>query len=298
MRHAILATCGAAVLAAGCLAGAADAAILAQPGETMGVALGKPLPEGVFFVDLESYGKRDGQNQRLGVNIPIVAWSTPFTFYDTRLEILYAAPFLHFDGVVNRTDIYSQGLLFVLAHDFGNGFAGSVIAGPRTEDGFANSGRGVLGDFRTSISYTGPMAGLGPINANATFHYQGNFGGSNGVNLPIGFSGYDDNIFVDYSLTKTFDKLEAGFVGTAYTDIGGPNPVHGAGVAIGGLLGYDFGKVTLQAMVTREVLTRNGGYGTGPLALPNIGGHETRGWLRVIIPLYVAPKATPVVARY
>ena len=57
------------------------------------------------------------------------------------------------------------------------------------------------------------------------------------------------------------------------------------------LLGYDFGKVTVQAMVTREVAASGlGGYG-----LP--GRFDTRGWMRLIVPLYVAP-AAPVVAKY
>ena len=304
MRTKLLATFGAAALAVTGMAGAAQAQILAQPGETMGVALGKPLPEGVFFVDLESYGKRDNQTNRLGVNIPIVAWSTPFSFYDTRLEVLYAAPFTHIDGSgpasVNRVDIYSQGLLFILAHDFGNGFSGGIVLGPRTPDNFTQSGRGALLDSRASISYTGPLLGVTGIKAVATFHYQGNFGGSTGFNPVFGYMGFRDNIFVDYTLTKTIDKLEFGFVGTAYEDIGGPNfattPAPGKGVAVGGLVGYDFGKVTVQAMVTREVALRNGGYGLG-LGTPG-AGKETRGWLRVIIPLYVAPVATPVVAKY
>lgn len=307
MKTRLLAGFATACLATSCVAGAAQAQILAQPGETMGVALGSPLPEGIFFVDLESYGKRDGQNNRLGVNIPIVAWSTPFSFYDTRLEILYAAPFTHIDGqgagAVNRVDAYSQGLLFILAHDFGHGIGGSIIAGPRTPDNFTQNGRGVLGDFRAAINYVGPLGGLTKVKAAATFHYQGNFGGSNGFNGVFGYQGFRDNIFVDYTLTNTFGKLEFGLVGTAYTDIGGPNytstPARGSGVAVGGLIGYDFGKVTAQAMVTREVYVRNGGYGLGLGLAGNNRDYETRGWLRLIVPLYVAPVApVPVVAKY
>ena len=288
MLNKVLTTLGAAAVAAWSMAGAAHAQILAQPGETMGVALGAPLPEGVFFVDLESYGKRDNQANRLGVNIPIVAWSTPFSFYDTRLEVLYAAPLTHIDGpTANRTDSYSQGLLFVFAHDFGNGFNAAAVLGPRTPDNFTQAGRGVLADTRLALSYV-----KDGINASATFHYQGNFGGSNGG------VGFRDNIFVDFTLSKKFNKLELGFVGTAFTDIGGPAfaPLPGAGVALGGLVGYDFGKFTLQGMVTREVARRNGGYGLG-FGTPG-AGKETRGWVRLIVPLYVAPTPAPVVARY
>jgi hypothetical protein len=52
-------------------------------------------------------------------------------------------------------------------------------------------------------------------------------------------------------------------------------------IAVGALLGYDFGPVNLQAYATTEVVERN------------YGGRDTRGWLRMIIPLWtpeVAPK--------
>ena len=286
MLKKTIATFGAAAISFGMMAGAATAQIIGQPGETMGLALGAPLPEGVFVNELESYGKRDGNNAGLGVNVPIIAWSTPFTFYDTRLEVLYAAPFVHIDGTgspnLDRVNFYSQGLLFAFAHDFGNGFNGVVIAGPRTPDNFLQAGRGAAADLRAAITYL-----KDGYNATVSVNYAGNFGGKT---LAPGV-GFDDAIFVDYTLTKTIDKFTFGIVGTAYTDMGGPVAVKGGAVAVGGLIGYDFSKFTVQGMVTREVAVRNSGYGLG-------GTYETRGWLRLIVPLYVAPKATPVVARY
>lgn len=283
MNTKILATLGAAALAIGASVTASKAAVLAQPGETMGVALGAPLPEGVFFVDLESYGKGDGQPNRLGVNIPLIVWSTPFSFYDTRIEVAYAAPFLHQDGAtVNRVDAYSQLFGFILAHDFGNGFNAGVALTARPQDNFANAGRGVGADIRPSISYV-----KDGFDFTLTGYYEGNFGG---VYNPA--ATYSDSVFLDYTATKKFDKLELGVVGYAYTDIGNV-PVaigrHGA-VAVGGLVGYDFGKFTLQAMVTREVASRPSGGFTG--------SKDTRGWVRLILPLYVAPAAPLVRARY
>ena len=285
-----IAAVGAAALTFGFMTGVAKAQIIGQPGETMGLALGAPLPEGVFVNELESYGKRDGQGARLGVNVPIIAWSTPFTFYDTRLEVLYAAPFTHIDGALNRVDAYSQGLLFAFAHDFGNGFNGVVIAGPRSPDNFTQAGRGAAADIRAAISYV-----KDGYNATVSFNYGGNFGGKFVPGAGYFGLGFNDNIFVDYTLTKTIGKFTFGVVGDTYTDIGGPNPIRPGGALVGGLVGYDFGPVILNAMVTREVAVRAGGYGLGP---GNTNGKETRGWLRVIIPLYVAPKAAPVVARY
>lgn len=300
MKNKILAAVGAAALAF-TMSGTANAQIVAQPCETCGVALGAPLPEGVFFVDLENYGQRDGQANRLGVNIPIGVWSTPFTFYNTRLEVLAAVPvFTHIDGATtNRVDLYSQAILFAFAHDFGNGFNASVIAGPRGQDNFTNAGRGALADLRASFSYV-----KDGFNATVTANYGGNLGGKfTGVVGGVA-TGFDDNIFIDYTLTKKFNKFEIGVVGYYQTDINGPI-VRQRSLAVGGLIGYDFGKFTLQAYATREVYVRNGGFGLGQ-PTNGVGGgtgvnndYDTRGYIRVIVPLYVAPTApAPVVARY
>ena len=45
-------------------------------------------------------------------------------------------------------------------------------------------------------------------------------------------------------------------------------------------------------MVTREVASR------GAPQVLNGAGKETRGFVRIVVPLYVAPAAAPVVARY
>ena len=282
----------------GALHGTANAQIVGEPCETCGVALGAPLPEGVFFVDNESYGQRDGQNNRLGVNVPITAWSTPISFYNTRLEVLAAIPvFTHIDGATaNRVDVYSQALLFVLAHDFGNGFNAAIIAGPRGADNFTNQSRGAIADIRASISYV-----KDGFNFTVTGNYGGNLGGKlTGVNPTTGF---DDNIFIDFTATKKFGKVELGVVGSYETDINGPVPRQRA-LQIGGLAGYDFGKFTLQAYVTREVFVRQGGWGLGQTSFANptpngSNDYETRGFIRLIVPLYVAPApAAPVVAKY
>ena len=299
MKNKILAAVGAAALAF-TMSGTANAQIVGQPCETCGVALGAPLPEGVFFVDLETYGQRDGQNSRLGTNIPISVWSTPFSFYNTRLEVLAAIPVItHIDGGgVNRVDLYSQAILFAFAHDFGNGFNASIIAGPRSADNFTQQGRGALADLRASISYV-----KDGFNATVTANYGGNLGGKTTV-VNGNLVGFDDNIFIDYTLTKKFNKFELGVIGYYQTDLNGP-VLRQRSLAVGGLIGYDFGKFTIQAYATREVYVRDGGFGLGQ---PGIGqfniangsrDYDTRGYVRVIVPLYVAPTApAPVVARY
>jgi Putative MetA-pathway of phenol degradation len=51
--------------------------------------------------------------------------------------------------------------------------------------------------------------------------------------------------------------------------------------AVGGLVGYDFGPIKLQAYATTDVTDRN------------YGGRDTRGWLRASIPIWKPPVVTP-----
>ena len=101
MQTKVLSTIGAAALALSLSATVSHAGYM-QPGETMGLSLISPLPEGVFAADLESYGRSkpagSPTNVDIGVNIPVLIWSTPITFYNTRLEILAGIPFAHVDG--------------------------------------------------------------------------------------------------------------------------------------------------------------------------------------------------------
>ena len=57
--------------------------------------------------------------------------------------------------------------------------------------------------------------------------------------------------------------------------------------AVGGLFGYDFGPIKLQAYATTEVVERN------------YGGRDTRGWLRMIVPVWTpeAAPATPLITK-
>ena len=54
--------------------------------------------------------------------------------------------------------------------------------------------------------------------------------------------------------------------------------------AVGGLFGYDFGPLTLQAYATTDVVEHN------------YGGRDTRGWFRMIIPLWTPP-ALPQITK-
>ena len=297
MKNKLIGLLGGVALAIAGAQGEAQATLVGVPCETCGLALGAPLPAGLYVIDNENYGQRDGQNNRLGANIPLFVWSPPIEHYNTRLEIVAASPVVtHIDGAtLNRVDLYSEGLLFALAHDFNNGFNAYISAGPRTDDNFVNLHRGVIADLRFAVSYVKDGTNL-TVSAN----YGGKFGGIvNGFTATGQPLGQSDSIFFDYTATHKFGKFELGVVGTFYNDITGPGP-RGQSLSVGPLVGYDFGPFAVQAYVTREVEVRNGGWGLGP-AYPatNNGGAETRGFFRIILPLAVEAKtAAPVVARY
>lgn len=341
MRKHVLTAAGVASLALMMSGTASHAGLGFVAGETLGTPLGAPLPEGVYATDIETYGRRDidadhnfntpigpvpggngntsaGPGPNVGVNIPVITWSTPITFYDTRLEFLYSAPFVHLDGgqhngipagQTNRVDIFNQTFGPILAHNFGNGFVGGVSAWVRPpSEHFLQF---TYADIRGSLSYI-----ANGFDITATFGYTGTFGGHEGglnANTLSTIAGVADAVDVDFTASKKFGKLELGFVGFAFTDINtrGDNSTivfNGAGlqtvslrqgaVAVGGLVGYDFGRFTVQSWVTREVAGRNNEI------VPTVGGYrnlETRGFLRLVVPLYVAPApsaASMVRARF
>ena len=57
--------------------------------------------------------------------------------------------------------------------------------------------------------------------------------------------------------------------------------------AVGGLVGYDFGRINVQMKLTTDVYEKN------------YNGKDTRMWANVVIPLWnPAPASKPVVAKF
>ena len=78
----------AAALGSIALGGTAVAVSVSEPGTTVGLALGAPLPEGVYFVDTSSDGGFRGVDDKrsdLFVTIPVIVWSTPWTVFGGRV---------------------------------------------------------------------------------------------------------------------------------------------------------------------------------------------------------------------
>lgn len=271
---------GAGLIGAGEQARAASAA---QPGQTIGLPTGAQLPVGLYFVNLSSFGVRgtSPDSSESNVNLPTLALSTPWTVLGARVQFFFSQPVVASSvrGAPYQSGVGQQLLAGQLAWDLGNDFGVSYFFGGYLPIGTRFLTQEASFTHRFAASYTGNGFNL---TANMLYGTFINERSPSGVLYP-------DYVNLDLTATKKFGKFEIGPVAFASTDL----PTHVVGyrrqsqVAVGGLVGYNFGPVNLQAYVTRDVFERD------------YGGYETRGWLRAIVPIYqdkadVAPNRTLV----
>ena len=121
-----------------CTAGSALAGSVTQPGETVGAPSGAPAPPGFYFANKANWGCRNTSPEStcVGIDIPVLAWSTPWTIFGARLQ-LFLAPIIPVEvGIHNTT--YVNGLFnpfasAQLAWDLGNGWGFSYMLGDYIE---------------------------------------------------------------------------------------------------------------------------------------------------------------------
>lgn len=112
-----------------------------------------------------------------------------------------------------------------------------------------------------------------------------------------------DQLGLDLTAIKKFGHFELGAVAFGYTDLSVNRRdrlfsrfQREGYVAAGGLVGYDFGRFTVQTFVTRQIAARDTLDRTGHRQ----HNEETRGWLRVIVPFPMAtaaPTPEPLIRR-
>ncbi|MFG1375926.1 transporter [Xanthobacter autotrophicus] len=264
-----MATAGLLSLAA--LATPAQAGSVTQPGETVGLAVGAPLPEGAYFVNTADWGCRNTSPEStcVGVTIPVLAWATPVFMFGGRIQLLTALPLIevNVDNGPSTSGFYNPWFAAQIAWDLGNGFGFSYLAGF-----YLGVNTGVAFDStsfnqRFAVSYTADGWNL---TANAIWGIQ-----AQGVTDTIN----PNFLNVDLTATKKFGKFEIGPVAYYSTDLNNPTAYYQkqSQFAVGGLVGYDFGPVIMQAYLTTDVYQQN------------YGGNDTRVWGRVIIPLWNPP---------
>ncbi|MGA0530533.1 transporter [Hansschlegelia sp. KR7-227] len=286
MLHKALKIAAVGALALGASVTGALAGSVTQPGERVGLAAGAPLPEGVYFVNTLDWGvrKQPGHDVSVGVDIPVIAWSTPWQIAGARVQVLVATPLIHasVENGPNNYGFYNPFAALQLAWDLGGGLGFSYYAGAYFNIGDKDVRfRSTSFNHAAAISYTADGWNL---TANLI----------NGIHIDES-KGYDypDFFNLDVTATKTFGKWEFGLAAFGSTDYNVPRSLKNVGydkqrqIALGPLVGYNFGPVILQAYLTRDVYQRN------------YGGKDTRLFTRIIIPLYT-PEApmTPLVTKY
>jgi hypothetical protein len=277
-----LATAGALTLSA---TASAMAGAVTQPGITLGGAAGEPLPPGFYFVDTSDWGVRDTNIPGLGVaktavgiTAPLITWSTPWHVLGANLQFTVVAPAAEM-GVTTPpplANFYAASMVnpyvgSTLAWQLGGGFAFSYTLGgyAAVSDALADPS-GVI-EQRFALTYLHDGWNL---TANAIYGKELE---QNQV--------FPDYFNLDLTATKRFGKWEVGAVGFFTTDLNGvlpsQNNLTGAKTseaALGALVGYDWGPLSTQLYVTRDVYQQNLGPG-------QFGGMDTRVWGRIFVPL-------------
>ncbi|KQP91372.1 MULTISPECIES: transporter [unclassified Methylobacterium] len=316
---------GALALTASMTATASYAQSTTVPGEQVGLATGAPLPEGIYALNTFVYQMRDNPSALdVGVNIPVLVWSTPLVPLGGRIELLVAPPTVFAFGKSgsNLRDLSINVGTFVggiWAFDLGNNFGVSLLGGVYLNE--LNGDRGVLvtnngtiaasavlpqlssNTYRFGVagSYTGDGWNL---TANLTaniYDSPSNFGGVRNIGLGGFTQSYSlsDSLNLDLTATKKFGKFEIGAIayGTYNFDISAKagNLINAAQgdrgrFLMGGLVGYDFGFATGQVYVARTVAR----------SAASFDSTEISG--RLIVPLYsptpVAAVAAPIIRKY
>src|SRR5580704_12751553 len=129
-----------------------------QPGETVGIPTGAPLPQGLYFTDTVDWGCRSATPTHcLGITIPIVTWSTPWTFLGARVQFFTVTPVIEV-GVQNTSynaSVYNPALFGQLAWDLRNGFGFSYAFGSYFGIDESVAWNSTSLNQRFALSYTG-----------------------------------------------------------------------------------------------------------------------------------------------
>lgn len=321
---------GAVALTLGMTSTIAQAQTTTVPGEQVGLAVGAPLPEGIYALNTFTYRRTDAPfSADTAVNIPVLVWATPYVPFGGRIEALVAPPtvfaFTRNQSGPNKDISINVGTFVggIWAFDLGNNFGVSLLGGVYLNEldgdrgslftgGFAPNARSPIGvspvgtpilgilasntyRFGVAGSYTGDGYN---ITANLTANIYDSPARFPGViGAVIGPQRISDALNFDLTATKKFGNFEIGAVGygTYNFDISQFSlAANNRGrFALGGLVGYDFKAFTVQAYVARDVVTA-ASYTT---ALGQTrSNYSTDGWIRFIVPLYTPPAASPVPA--
>lgn len=322
---------GALALSLGWIAPPASAQTTTVPGQDVGLAVGAPLPEGVYLLNTFIYRRTDQRfSPDTAVEIPVLVWSTPWKIFDARLELLFSQDTVFAFGrnpapVPNRDISINVGTFVgaVAAWDLGGGVGVSYLFATYLND--ANGGRGSLigagggtpvlpqlssNTYRQDFSFSYTGDGTWNISAQLVHNFYdspGRFGGA--VGAALGRIPLSDALSLYLTATKKFDLFHQGKANFEFGPIA-------------------YGTVNLNPNLLQPSLSPAGlstnpvgrggrfavggliGYDFGPFSAQiyaardvvttntytdNLGrtrsNYSTDGFLRFIVPLYTPPKA-------
>ena len=285
----------AAVLSIGAAAPALGGSVT-RPGDTIGLAVGVPLPEGLYLGNNATQECRNTSPQATCylVDTPILVWSTPWTIFGARVQPAFGpvVPIKFNSGAEGISGYFNSFQAVQLIWDLGNNWGFAYMLGGYTNNrsspvaissgslnqrfGLTYSGNGwdLTANVIWGINFDSVTSKpeLSPCPVSAAYP-------NNGCNPNF--------LNVDLTATKRFGRWELGPVGLYSTDLTAPIAGYQkqSQFALGGLVGYYFDRVSVQAYVTSDVYEKN--YG---------GSRNISGNLRVTMPLWnpPAPASTAV----
>ena len=260
----------------------AVAGSVTQPGSTIGTTPGLPLAQGFYFSATPDGGVRD-PNTRLFVIHPVYVWSTPWTVLGARFQVMAETAFnATHNAAIHANGYYNPLFASQLAWDLGNGLGFSYAFGAYFDvyQPLAWSSNSL--NQRFALTYAGAEWNL---SANMIYGMQLDAVTNRPQISPcrtlLRIEGCNpDFVNLDLTASKKFGSWELGPVAFASMDVSRPIPTYQkqSQFAAGGLVGYDFGIMRLQAYVTRDVYVQN------------YSGLDTRVWGRITVPLWRAPQ--------
>lgn len=241
-----------------------------RPGDTVGAAVGMPLPPGFYLQDQLTLDYRATSPHGTAVwdDVPVLVWSTPWTIAGGRL-VLSTAPvvpvsFRIYD-TVSKSGLFNPYMGAQLAWDLGHNFGVSYLLGGYIDIGSPIGYSSDSLNQRFALSYTGNGWDL---TANTIWGIQFD-------SVTSGPKVNPDFLNVDLTATKRFGNWEVGLVGGYSTDLNAPIAAYKkqSQFQVGPLVGYYFKQAVVQAYITTDVYEKN--YGASLIS----------GNLRVTIPL-------------
>ncbi|MDP4023779.1 transporter [Methylobacterium sp. NEAU 140] len=322
---------GAVALTVGMTSTIANAQSTTVPGEQVGLAVGAPLPEGIYAINTFTYRRPDAPSSALSgsadtaVNIPVLVWATPLVPFGGRIELVVAPPtvfaFTRNPAGVRNKDISINVGTFVggiWAFDLGGNFGVSLLGGVYLND--LNGDRGSLysGAFAPNPLVPGGLSPVGTpilpqlssntyrfgvagsytgngwnLTANITANFYDSPGRFGGpVGAAIGPIRLSDALNFDLTATKKFGNFEIGAVGYGTYNF----DISQFSAAFNNRGRFALGGLVgydFKVFTVQAYVARD--VVTGATYTSALGqtrtNYSTDGWIRLIVPLYTAAPA-------